>query len=211
MIKQGWPEHKSDCPLQVQDYWTCKTELSVADDIVFKGNNFVIPSSMRREMLQMIHEGHLGEEKCKHRAREVMYWPRMNQDIGHTTASCAGCLTYWSKPQAEPLMTCRVPDRPVYRVGVGLFDCNGRSHIVVVDYFSNYSEVATLHTTSSKAVIAFLKIVFARHSVPCELLLDKGLQFASSEFAGFAKEWGFQHSPGLMALQRAQLRLSKVS
>lgn len=193
MIKQGWPEYKSDCPLRVQDYWTCKTELSVVDNIVFKGNKFVIPSSMRKEMLQKIHVGHLGEEKCKRRAREVMYWPRMNQDIGHTTASCEVCLTYRSKQQAEPLMTYPVPDRPFYRVGADLFDCNGKSHIVVADYFSNYPEVATLQTTSSKAVIAFLKTVFARHGVPCELISDNGPQFASSEFADFAKEWGFQH------------------
>lgn len=81
-------EQKSDCPLRVQDYWTCKTELSVVDDIVFKGNKFVIQFSMRKDMLQQIHKGHLGEKKCKHRAREVMYWPRMNQEIGHATALC---------------------------------------------------------------------------------------------------------------------------
>ena len=194
MISRGWPEHKSDCPLQVQDYWTYRTELSVVDDIVFKGNTFVIPSSMRKDMLRKIHEGHLGEEKCKRRAREVMYWPRMNQDIGHTTASCEICLTYRPKQQAEPLMTYPVPDRPFQRVGADLFDCHGKSHIVVTDYFSNYPEVATLQTTSSKAVIAFLKTVFARHGVPCELVSDNGPQFASSEFADFAKEWGFQHT-----------------
>ena len=168
--------------------------MSVVDDIVFKGNTFVIPSSMRKDMLRKIHEGHLGEEKCKRRAREVMYWPRMNQDIGHTTASCEICLTYRPKQQAEPLMTYPVPDRPFQRVGADLFDCHGKSHIVVTDYFSNYPEVATLQTTSSKAVIAFLKTVFARHGVPCELVSDNGPQFASSEFADFAKEWGFQHT-----------------
>lgn len=34
MISRGWPEHKSDCPLGVQDYWTDRTELSVVDDSV---------------------------------------------------------------------------------------------------------------------------------------------------------------------------------
>lgn len=91
-------------------------------------------------------------------------------------------------------MTYPVPDRPFQRVGADLFDCHGKSHIVVTNYFSNYPEVVTLQTTSSKAVIAFLKTVFARHGVPCELVSDNGLQFASSEFADFAKEWGFQHT-----------------
>ncbi|KAK0137820.1 hypothetical protein N1851_025993 [Merluccius polli] len=110
IISRGWPEHKSDCPLRVQDYWTYRTELSVVDDIVFKGNKFVIPSSMRKDMLRKIHEGHMGEETCKGKPREVMYWPRMNQDIGHATASCEICLTYRPKQQAEPLLTYPVPD-----------------------------------------------------------------------------------------------------
>lgn len=59
----------------------------MVDDIVMKGSKLVIPSSLRKLMLQKIHEGHLGEVKCKRRAREVMYWPRINQDISQITAS----------------------------------------------------------------------------------------------------------------------------
>ena len=87
-ILSGWPAQKNDCPRQIQDYWACRDELSVVNDVVFKGNKFVIPVALRKEMLGKILEGHLGEEKCKCRAHEVMYWPRMNQDISQTTASC---------------------------------------------------------------------------------------------------------------------------
>ena len=40
----------------------CRAELTVVDDIVFKGNKIVIPMTLRKEMLQKIHNGHLGEE-----------------------------------------------------------------------------------------------------------------------------------------------------
>uniref|UniRef100_A0AAQ5XUM9 Gypsy retrotransposon integrase-like protein 1 n=1 Tax=Amphiprion ocellaris TaxID=80972 RepID=A0AAQ5XUM9_AMPOC len=76
-IQKGWPENKKDCPVKIQDYWNCRPELTVVDDIVLKGSKFVIPSSLRKQMLRRIHEGHLGEVKCKRRAREVMYWPRI--------------------------------------------------------------------------------------------------------------------------------------
>ena len=58
-----WPAQKNNCPRRIQDYWMCRAELTVVDDIVFKGNKIVIPTTLR--MLQKIHEGHLGEEKCK--------------------------------------------------------------------------------------------------------------------------------------------------
>lgn len=57
VIKQGWPEHKSGCPQRVWDYWTCKTELAVVDNVVFKNNKFVFPSSMHKDMLKKIHKG----------------------------------------------------------------------------------------------------------------------------------------------------------
>ena len=139
-------------------------------------------------MLQKIHEGHLGEVKCKRRAREVMYWPRINQDISQITASCELCRTHRPKQQAEPLMPHPVPHRPYYKVGADLFDCDGKCYIVVTDYFSNYPEVGALQSTSSKAVISYLKTVFARHGIPCELFSDNGPQFSSCEFAAFAKE-----------------------
>lgn len=190
-VQTGWPKNKKDCPTKIQDYWNCRAELTVVDDIVMKGSKFVIPLSLRKQMLQKIHEGHLGEVKCKRRAREVMYWPRINQDISQTTASCELCRIYRPKQQAEPLMTHPVPHRPYYKVGTDLFDCDGKSYIVV--YFSNYPEVGVLQSTSSKAVISYLKTVFARHGVPCELFSGNGPQFSSCEFAAFAKEWGFQH------------------
>lgn len=193
-IQKGWPKSKRNCPRRIQDYWNHRAELTVVDDIVLKGSKFVIPSSLHKEMLQKIHEGHLGEVKCKRRAREVMYWPRINHDIHQTTASCELCLTYRPKQQAEPLMPHPVPSRPYYKVGADLFDWNGKSYIVVTDYFSNYPEVGALQCTSSKAVISYLKTVFARHGIPCELFTDNGPQFSSCEFASFAKEWGFRHS-----------------
>lgn len=32
-------------------------------------------------MLKCIHTGHFGVEKSKHRARDVMFWPGMGQQI----------------------------------------------------------------------------------------------------------------------------------
>ncbi len=191
-IQEGWPEEKKDCPVRIRDYWACRSELTVVDGIIFKGSKFVIPVSLRKEMPNKIHERHLGEEKCKRRAREVMYWPRINLDISQLTAACELCLTFRPRQQAEPLLPHPVTSRPYYKVGADLFDCDGKSHFVVTDYYSNYPEVATLQSTTSKAVIAFMKSTFARHGIPYIVFTDNGPQFSSSEFRQFSEEWGFR-------------------
>jgi hypothetical protein len=36
---------------------------------------------MRQEMLMRIHTGHMGIQKSKERARDVLYWPGMATEI----------------------------------------------------------------------------------------------------------------------------------
>lgn len=80
---------------------------------------------------------------------------------------------------------------------------------MVTDYFSNYPEVGALQSTSSKAVISYLKTVFARHGVPCELFSDNGPQFSSCEFAAFAATLNIESN--LSKIQRLGRKLSENS
>ena len=66
VILEGWSENRSQLHTKVQDFWNYRDELSVYDDIIYKGERIVIPSSMRSEMLDRIHESHLGIENRVH-------------------------------------------------------------------------------------------------------------------------------------------------
>ena len=59
---------------------------------------------MRKEMLQKIHEGHLGTTKCKDRARRLLYSPRMSHDITDLISKCNTCLRHRNKQIKEPMM-----------------------------------------------------------------------------------------------------------
>ena len=54
-------------------------------------------------------------------------------------------------------------------------------------------EVACLSLVTSRSVIKEMKASFARYGIPDVLITDNGPQFASAEFAVFAKSWMFQH------------------
>ena len=68
-----------------------------------------------------------------------------------------------------------------------------RPDLVVVDYTSNYPEVAKLEDLSSANTISHMKAIAAKHSLPGVVLSHNGPQFNSREFPQFAKQYGFKH------------------
>ena len=49
-----------------------------------KGARLLIPSTLRKKVLEQIHNGHLGIEKCMLKARESVFWPDISNNICET-------------------------------------------------------------------------------------------------------------------------------
>ena len=63
-IQQGWPEKMSEVPECIHVYYSFREELTVQDQVVFKGDRVIIPAAMRKEMVTLAHESHIGMEGC---------------------------------------------------------------------------------------------------------------------------------------------------
>ncbi|XP_057184972.1 uncharacterized protein K02A2.6-like [Triplophysa rosa] len=105
-LNEGWP--RGTC----SQYYNIRTELSVVKGLLLRQNRIVIPQSLRPDMMRRLHEGHLGAEKCKRRARIAVYWPRMNGDIDRMVSSCEICLKHQAKQQKEPMIIIQPPSEP---------------------------------------------------------------------------------------------------
>jgi hypothetical protein len=193
VILHGWPEQRQDCPVQVEPYWNHRDEMTVIDDIIFKGEKIVIPRALRSQMLDKVHIGHMGIEKCKMRARDIIFWPGMGKDIETVVSKCSVCQERNMHNPKEPLIPHEIPTLPWEVVATDLFDHENSKYVLVVDYYSRYIEVARLQSTTSAAVIHKLKSIFARHGIPRKVVSDNGPQYSSAEFAQFSKDWGFVH------------------
>ena len=199
VINLGWPEARSDCPPNITEFWNFRDELSVIDGIILKGHRILVPKALRAEMLDKIHSSHLGIEKTKQRAREILFWPGMATDIHQHVAMCSICAPKAPSNPKEPLISHTVPSRPWQKVGIDLFAWDMKTYLVTVDYYSRFFEVDELLSTTSAAVIRKLSSHFARHGIPETVISDNGPQFASDEFLMFATNWDFEHqtsSPG---------------
>ena len=194
IVRSGWPQHRNALDPEIRKYFDARDEIAVLDGIVFKGDRVVIPTSMRSDMLKIIHEGHLGMVRSKQLARDVIYWPGMNAQIEDTVSNCAICQSNRREQQKEPLMASEVPPGPWKVVAADLLSCVGSTFLVVVDYQSEFIEVEELkENTHSITVQEKLARIFGTHGKPDKLLTDNGPQFSSYSFREFADEWTFTH------------------
>ena len=69
----------------------------------------------------------------------------------------------------------------------------GHNYLLVVDYYSQYIEVARLSRTTADEVILYTKSIFARHGIPEVVVSDNGPQYSSEAYANFAREFQFEH------------------
>ena len=189
-IARGWPKHRRDCDSLIRQYWPVRDELHGIQEVVYAGERVVIPNSMRSEMLPKLHQSHLGMEKCRARARSVMYWPAMSNDINEMIAKCSTYLKYRMENQREPLTPHEVPLLPWQKLGADIFKYGGSAYLLIVDYFSKYPEVCLLQGKSASAVFSHFRTVFARHGLP-EILVADNMPFDSSVMRKFAAEYGF--------------------
>ena len=56
VILNGWPKRKDELPSNVCQYWGYRDEISLVDELLFKAQKLIVPQSMRKEMLDRIHE-----------------------------------------------------------------------------------------------------------------------------------------------------------
>ena len=193
VIQHGWPDSKKELPQCLLPFYDVRDELTIQDEFVFKGQQIVVPATLRKELIEVTHASHIGIEACIRRARESLWWPRMSAELKQYIEKCDICLAHCTSQTKEPLIQHQFLARPWSRVAVDLCELNGRTLLVASDYYSSYIEVSRLTTVTSKAVIKALKEIFARFGIPDEVVSDNGPQFSSAEFAVFAKTWSFAH------------------
>ena len=87
-VVQGWPDSIKKFESVIRPYWSMRDDISVEHGILLLGSRIIVPESLRGNILQQIHEGHLGIEKCKLRAKSCVYWPKIYTEIETLIDSC---------------------------------------------------------------------------------------------------------------------------
>ena len=87
---QRWPVHKP-YKLLLGQYWENRSHLAIVDDLLLYDERIVIPRAMRIDILDRIHQGHLGITKCRPRARTSVWKPGLSTLIERMVSMCVTC------------------------------------------------------------------------------------------------------------------------
>ena len=141
IITDGWPEHRSQADPRARPYFDVQDELTIIDGILYKGQRIIIPASLRKSALTMLHAAHQGIVKTKQLARDLLYWPAINGQIEYMVARFSACQERRPTQEREPLLPMPIPEGPWQHVAQDLFDCLGHKWLMCVDYYSEYFEM----------------------------------------------------------------------
>ncbi|UYV75303.1 K02A2.6-like [Cordylochernes scorpioides] len=194
LILNGWPPNKNQTSMLTREYWNFREELTVQDGIILKNDRIVIPNKLRKEMIIKTHQGHIGINSSMRRARDNIFWPGMNAQIGQEIENCSICLSNSQNQVREPMKSHKIPNYPWERISLDIFEIFKQNYLIIVDHYSDFFEVECLENTTSEYIIECCKRQFSRYEIPQIIVSDNGRQFTSTEFQKFSKEWQFQHS-----------------
>ncbi|KAF0295950.1 Tropomyosin [Amphibalanus amphitrite] len=135
----GWKEGAKHPDML--DYFAARGEISVlyltSGTLLMYGRRIIIPPSLREEMLNRLHDdGHFGLNKCRQRAAESVWWPKISIDLKRHVEHCAFCQVHAPSQHAEPLVTTPTPSRPWTHIAADIFHFNNSNWLVTVDLFS---------------------------------------------------------------------------
>lgn len=187
-VKKGI--YNNDWDESVRGFKIFESELCFFDNVLLRGNRLVIPSKLRKDVLDAAHEGHPGIIAMKGRLRCKVWWPRIDKDAESLVKSCKGCTLVGLPNPPAPMKRRELPMAPWVDVAMDLLGPlpNGEYLLVVVDYYSRYKEVKITKTITSVVIIRLLKEMFSRLGYPSSITADNGRQFVSDEFKAFCKE-----------------------
>ena len=158
--------------------------LSIKSELITFGNRIIVPREIRPEMLQYIHEGHQGKERCLLRARNTVFWPKMTYDAQQLIEKCVICQEYG---KSQPIIgtTQELPPFPWHTLATDMFYWKRMDFLIVVDVFSKYIILRKLPNSTSAAVCIELSMIVTELGLPHIIRSDNGPCYNSKEFQQF--------------------------
>ena len=143
-------------------------------------------------MLQYIHKGHQGKERCLFQEQNTVFWPKMMYDVQQLIERCIICQEHWG---LQPIIgtTQELPPFLWLILATDIFYWKRMDFLIVADVFSKYFLVRKLANSTSAAICAELATIVTELGSPHIIRSDNGPCYNSKEFQQFLQCYNITH------------------
>ena len=195
IVQTGWPHEIHDIPKEIQPYWTFQEQITIEDGLLLKGTCIIVPQTLHKEMIQLLHTGHLRLEKCLNRAKQSMYWPGLCDELKDLITNCTKCLKFSvQKPTSNKQHAGHeIPIHLWPKLASDIFHFEGDSYLLLVDYISHFPIIRKLNSMTGKAIAHHMQLIFSEYGWPDTLVTDNGPCYTGKEFQTLMQSMSVHH------------------
>ena len=194
LIESGMPEKKDEWPENLKVFFQVKSNLVSQSPIALYKDRVIIPSSLKQEILEVLHSANSGVSSMVARASDSVWWPGMHGDIEELRKRCRSCEVSTPSQPAAPPTPLPSPEYPFQQICSDYFSYKGHKYLVIVDRFSNW--ITIYHTRIGDGAEKLVKMIrhhFETYGASSELASDGGKEYVAKVTTDFMKLWGCHH------------------
>ncbi|XP_064090689.1 uncharacterized protein K02A2.6-like [Macrobrachium nipponense] len=189
-LKLGWSKEHN---MSLLEYASVKDDLSLHNDVILYRKRVLIPVELRCKVLNHLHCGHNGVNAMKAEARNWVWWPKIDQDIGEVTKNYSICFKNFTNPQA-PTLSWPIVGNPWSRLHINYAGpIDGKYFFIIVDSHSKFLDIRFSSSTMSAVTIGHLRKTFCNFGIPDIIVSDNASNFVSQEMEEFLHKNSIKH------------------
>ena len=165
-------------------YRTAFEKLNNRWGMTFNDGGIVVPTELRKKLLDTLPFGHAGATKMTAEAK-IFWWPNMQKEIEDKTKNCVACMSSYKnlkyhspKNEFGKLKTLTEPGQEIQIDFSGKLNnknLNGEHQILsAINRFSKWPTAKTCKSSETKEVLNFLKQNSNLYGLPEKIKTDKG-------------------------------------
>lgn len=186
-LSGNWPPSNSHLwNPEMRNYFAIRNQLTIIGDVFIYRDKYVIPSSLRKEILEESHRGHFGASSMKRNLRRSLWWPKITKQIDKLCEDCNTCKIITTYHRPIPLSSRTLPEEPMEVIQVDFLHiprCGSQEFLMITDTYSRMFWIIEMRKKNSLATCKALREIFNIWGNPKEMMTDNGPPFNSPTFS----------------------------